>query len=156
MSSPAVHAAKAGRRESLNRVTTTQANTALTADATIAAISSTPSQVHNSEHRFASVDESTLLSAQTGVVQTARRFDSYPLWRVDKHTTCSPVLESFMILTKRLLPIFGVVGIAALSACGTSSGPSASGGGGGSLASCQGTIPVATDPPPTHHEETKE
>src|SRR6202049_561959 len=59
-----------------------------------------------------------------------------------------------MILTKRLLPIFGVVGIAALSACGTSSGPSASGGGGGSLASCQGTISVATDLPLTGGDAT--
>jgi branched-chain amino acid transport system substrate-binding protein len=59
-----------------------------------------------------------------------------------------------MILTKRLLPIFGVVGIAALSACGTSSGPSASGSGGGSLASCQGTISVATDLPLTGGDAT--
>ncbi|MEO8899368.1 MAG: branched-chain amino acid ABC transporter substrate-binding protein [Candidatus Dormibacter sp.] len=59
-----------------------------------------------------------------------------------------------MILTKRLLPIFGVVGIAALSACGTSSAPSSSGSGSGSLASCQGTITVASDLPLTGGDAT--
>lgn len=60
-----------------------------------------------------------------------------------------------MILTKRLLPIVGVMGIAALSACGTSStSSSSSGGGGGNLASCQGTFTVATDLPLTGGDAT--
>jgi branched-chain amino acid transport system substrate-binding protein len=60
-----------------------------------------------------------------------------------------------MILSRRLLPIFGVVGIAALSACGTTTTTSSSsGGGGGNLSSCQGTITVATDLPLTGGDAT--
>lgn len=61
-----------------------------------------------------------------------------------------------MILSKRLLPFMGVVGIAALSACGTSSTSSSSSGSGnsGNLASCQGSITVATDLPLTGGDAT--
>src|ERR1035437_114904 len=60
-----------------------------------------------------------------------------------------------MILSKRMLPILGVVGIAALSACGTSTTtPSSSSGGGSSLASCQGSITVASDLPLTGGDAT--
>jgi branched-chain amino acid transport system substrate-binding protein len=59
-------------------------------------------------------------------------------------------VEKYMILSKRMLPMLGVVGIAALSACGTSTTTtSSSGGGGSSLASCQGSITVASDLPLT-------
>ncbi len=55
-----------------------------------------------------------------------------------------------MILSKRMLPMLGVVGVAALSACGTSTtSSSSSSGGGSSLASCQGSITVASDLPLT-------
>ncbi|MDQ2959892.1 MAG: branched-chain amino acid ABC transporter substrate-binding protein [Candidatus Dormibacteraeota bacterium] len=62
-----------------------------------------------------------------------------------------------MKLSRRLLPVVGALGIAALSACGTTATPasSSSGGGGGtSLASCQGTITVATDLPLTGGDAT--
>jgi branched-chain amino acid transport system substrate-binding protein len=63
-----------------------------------------------------------------------------------------------MKLSRRLLPVVGAVGIAALSACGTTSTPASSGSGGGgggtSLASCQGTITVATDLPLTGGDAT--
>jgi branched-chain amino acid transport system substrate-binding protein len=64
-------------------------------------------------------------------------------------------VEKYMILSKRMLPILGVVGIAALSACGTSTTTtSSSGGGGSSLASCQGSITVASDLPLTGGDAT--
>jgi branched-chain amino acid transport system substrate-binding protein len=59
-----------------------------------------------------------------------------------------------MILSKRLLPVVGVLGIAALSACGTSNTTTSSSGGGGGLASCRGTITVATDLPLTGGDST--
>lgn len=59
-----------------------------------------------------------------------------------------------MSLSKRLLPFLGVVGIAALSACGTSNNTTSSSGGGGNLSSCQGTITVATDLPLTGGDAT--
>ncbi len=59
-----------------------------------------------------------------------------------------------MSLSKRLLPVLGVVGIAALSACGTSNNTTSSSSGGGSLSSCHGTITVATDLPLTGGDST--
>lgn len=59
-----------------------------------------------------------------------------------------------MILSKRLLPFVGVLGIAALSACGTSGPATSSSGGTGNLSSCQGTISVATDLPLTGGDAT--
>ncbi len=59
-----------------------------------------------------------------------------------------------MSLSKRLLPIVGVAGIAALAACGTSTTTSSSSGGGGGLSSCKGTITVATDLPLTGGDST--
>ncbi|MHB8717797.1 MAG: branched-chain amino acid ABC transporter substrate-binding protein [Candidatus Dormibacteria bacterium] len=53
-----------------------------------------------------------------------------------------------MTRSARLLPFVGTVGILALAACGTST-TTTSGGGGGALASCSGTITVATDLPLT-------
>jgi branched-chain amino acid transport system substrate-binding protein len=64
-------------------------------------------------------------------------------------------LEIFMILSKRLLPFVGLVGIAALSACGTSNNTtSSSSGGSGNLSSCTGSISVATDLPLTGGDAT--
>ena len=57
-----------------------------------------------------------------------------------------------MILSKKLLPIFGVVGLAALSACGTTTTASSSGGTG--IAGCRGTVTVATDLPLTAGDAT--
>jgi branched-chain amino acid transport system substrate-binding protein len=59
-----------------------------------------------------------------------------------------------MSLSKRLLPFVGVVGIAALSACGTSTTTTSSSGGSGNLSSCRGTITVATDLPLTAGDST--
>jgi branched-chain amino acid transport system substrate-binding protein len=59
-----------------------------------------------------------------------------------------------MSLSKRLLPFVGVVGIAALSACGTSTTTTSSSGGSGNLSSCKGTITVATDLPLTGGDST--
>ena len=54
----------------------------------------------------------------------------------------------------RMIPIIGILSLAALAACGTSSSTTSSGGGGGSssaaagdLSSCSGTITVASDLP---------
>jgi branched-chain amino acid transport system substrate-binding protein len=59
-----------------------------------------------------------------------------------------------MILSKRLLPFVGLVGIAVLSACGTSGTGTSSSGASGNLSSCQGTITVATDLPLTGGDAT--
>jgi branched-chain amino acid transport system substrate-binding protein len=59
-----------------------------------------------------------------------------------------------MSLPRRLLPLVGVVGIAALAACGTSNNTTSSSGGGGNLSSCSGTITVATDLPLTGGDST--
>jgi branched-chain amino acid transport system substrate-binding protein len=58
-----------------------------------------------------------------------------------------------MSLFKRLLPIAGAAGLIALSACGTSTATSSSGGGSG-IAGCKGTITVATDLPLTGGDAT--
>ena len=59
-----------------------------------------------------------------------------------------------MTLSKRLLPFLGAAGIVALAACGTSTSTSSSSGSGGALASCSGTITVATDLPLTGGDAT--
>jgi branched-chain amino acid transport system substrate-binding protein len=59
-----------------------------------------------------------------------------------------------MILSRRLLPLIGVAGIAALAACGTANNTTTSSGGSGNLASCSGTITVATDLPLTGGDST--
>lgn len=57
--------------------------------------------------------------------------------------------------TVGFLSVSGAILVAAVSACGTSSSPSASSsGGGGGLASCKGTISVATDLPLTGGDAT--
>jgi branched-chain amino acid transport system substrate-binding protein len=58
-----------------------------------------------------------------------------------------------MSLSKRLLPIAGAAGIIALSACGTSTSTSSSGGNAG-IAGCRGTVSVATDLPLTGGDAT--
>jgi branched-chain amino acid transport system substrate-binding protein len=59
-----------------------------------------------------------------------------------------------MSLSKRLLPVAGAVGLIALSACGTSSNTTTSSSGGGGIASCKGTVTVATDLPLTGGDAT--
>jgi branched-chain amino acid transport system substrate-binding protein len=56
-----------------------------------------------------------------------------------------------MSLTRRLLPIAGITGLIALSACGTSTATSSGGGG---VAGCHGTVTVATDLPLTGGDAT--
>lgn len=57
--------------------------------------------------------------------------------------------------TVGFLSVSGAILVAAVSACGTSSSPSSSSsGGGGGLASCKGTITVATDLPLTGGDAT--
>src|ERR1700676_646756 len=58
-----------------------------------------------------------------------------------------------MSLTRRLLPIAGISGLIALSACGTSTSTSSSAGGAG-IAGCHGTVTVATDLPLTGGDAT--
>ena len=53
-----------------------------------------------------------------------------------------------------VLSVAGIASLAALSACGTTTGGGPSGGGTGSLASCRGTITVATDLPLTGGDAT--
>ena len=55
---------------------------------------------------------------------------------------------------KRLLPFVGVLGVATLAACGTSTPTKSSGGGSSGLSSCKGTITVATDLPLTGGDST--
>jgi branched-chain amino acid transport system substrate-binding protein len=59
-----------------------------------------------------------------------------------------------MSLSKRLLPIAGVAGLIALSACGTSTNTTTSSSGGGGIAGCKGTVSVATDLPLTGGDAT--
>ncbi len=59
-----------------------------------------------------------------------------------------------MSLSKRLLPVAGAVGLIALSACGTSTNTTTSSSGGGGIASCKGTVTVATDLPLTGGDAT--
>jgi branched-chain amino acid transport system substrate-binding protein len=53
-----------------------------------------------------------------------------------------------------LISVAGIASLAALSACGTTTGGGPSSGGGGALASCHGTITVATDLPLTGGDAT--
>lgn len=59
-----------------------------------------------------------------------------------------------MSLSRRLLPAIGAATLVVVSACGTSTATSSSGGGAGALASCRGTITVATDLPLTGGDST--
>ena len=59
-----------------------------------------------------------------------------------------------MSLSTRLLPVVGIVGIAALAACGTTTTTTSSSSGGGGLSSCRGAITVATDLPLTGGDST--
>jgi branched-chain amino acid transport system substrate-binding protein len=59
-----------------------------------------------------------------------------------------------MTLSKRLLPIAGVAGLIALSACGTSTNNTTSSSGGAGIAACTGTVSVATDLPLTGGDAT--
>jgi branched-chain amino acid transport system substrate-binding protein len=58
-----------------------------------------------------------------------------------------------MTLSRRLLPIAGAAGLIALSACGTATSTSSSGGNSG-IAGCRGTVTVATELPLTGGDAT--
>src|SRR3984893_11100374 len=148
MRRPKVQTAKAGRRVRRYRAATPAAKAALRALATAARITLSPLP-----QSVGDAPKATQSSPQSRI-SPQRLIDNCSCRRVHRGPNNSPPLDGgAMHRSAAFLSFAAIAGLGLVSACGTTSGTSSSGGGTG-LAGCHGTITVATDLPLTGGDAT--